>query len=42
MNLILARVNELSVDESSFTGEPVQKLKQVFILTGGYIDFTPT
>jgi len=30
----LARVNELSVDESSFTGEPVQKLKQVATVTG--------
>ena len=30
----LAKVNELSVDESSFTGEPVQKLKQVATVTG--------
>ena len=30
----LVKVNELSVDESSFTGEPVQKLKQVATVTG--------
>ena len=30
----LIKVNELSVDESSFTGEPVQKPKQVSTVTG--------
>ena len=30
----LVKVNELSVDESSFTGEPVAKHKQVATVTG--------
>ena len=30
----LVKVNELSVDESSFTGEPVAQLKQVATVTG--------
>jgi Ca2+-transporting ATPase len=30
----LVKVNELSIDESSFTGEPLQKLKQVATVSG--------